>query len=159
MHHAEHTVTVDAPVDLVWEVLVDVEGYPAIFPPTQGVEILQSRPGQQIVRLDVEVNGEIVSWTSQRDIDAERRVIAYRQLETAPIVQHMAGDWRAFPFGPDRTQLVLTHDFAARVPPGGQLDLEQADRMLLAAVERNSTADIEAVKGEAERRVGVAVAS
>ena len=27
VHHAEHTVTVDAPVEVVWRVLVDVEGY------------------------------------------------------------------------------------------------------------------------------------
>ncbi|GGZ97211.1 aromatase/cyclase [Streptomyces echinoruber] len=162
-HHAEHTVTVEAPVDLVWGVLVDVEGYSRIFPPTREVHLLEESPTHQVARLHVDVGGEVQSWVSRRDIDPQRHVIAYRQLETAPIVERMGGEWRAFPLDAGRTQLVLTHDFAARQPvdgkAAGRFSLEEADAMLQAAVERNSVADLNAVKSEAERRADRAAAA
>jgi aromatase len=156
MRHAEHAVTVNAPLDDVWDILVDVEGYADIFPPTQAVAILEEGPGYQIAKLTVKVNDEINTWTSRRDLDAERRVIAYRQLNTAPIVGSMSGEWRAFFLDPNTTQLVLTHDYVAREPVNGavagRFTAEEADTLLHAAVERNSVADLEAVKREAERR-------
>ncbi|MEV2218168.1 aromatase/cyclase [Streptomyces sp. NPDC050997] len=155
-HHAEHTVTVDAPLNLVWDVLVDVKGYSRIFPPTREVNLLEESATHQVVRLHVDVGGEEQSWVSRRDIDPRQHVIAYSQLETAPIVGRMGGDWRAFPLGAGRTQLVLTHDFAAREPVDGKVagrfSFEEADAMLRAAVERNSVADLNAVKTEAEDR-------
>lgn len=155
MRHAEHTMTVDAPIDVVWRVLVDVEGYARIFPPTERVTILEAGDDFQVVRLVVSVNGELNTWVSRRDIDAELHVISYRQLETAPLVGSMSGQWRAFPFGTERTQLVLTHDFEVREPVdgmvAGRFPYAEADALLRAAVERNSTADLDAVKVESER--------
>ncbi|CAM4106978.1 aromatase/cyclase [Nocardia ninae] len=155
MHHTEHTVTVEAPVDVVWGVLADVEGYAKIFPPTQQVTILEESPTHQIARLVVEVSGANQSWVSRRDLDADRHVIAYQQLEKAPLMGHMGGEWRALPLDDDHTQLVLTHDFVAREPVDGKVagkyTYAEADEMLQAAVERNSVADLAAVKTEAER--------
>jgi aromatase len=156
MHHTEHTVTVAAPVDVVWNVLVDVEGYARIFPPTQDVTILEESPEHQIARLVVDVSGEIQSWVSRRDIDVRRHVISYRQLENAPLMGHMGGDWRALAIDEETTQLVLTHDFKPKDPVDGKVagrfSYQEADELIKAAVERNSVADLGAVKTESERR-------
>lgn len=157
MRHEEHTVTVAAPLDVVWQILLDVEGYGSIFPPTQHVDLLEFGDDYQIARLFVEVNGELNSWTSRRDIDHARHIIAYRQLETAPIVGSMGGEWRAFVLTRSLTQLVLTHDYEVRAAVDGKVarryDPAEAEQLLRAAVERNSVADLDAVKQEAERRV------
>ncbi|QEU89969.1 aromatase/cyclase [Streptomyces kanamyceticus] len=156
MRHTEHTVTVDAPVAAVWDVLVDVEGYARIFPPTQEAKIIEDSETHQIVRLVVDVNGETQSWVSRRDIDHDRHVIAYRQLELAPIIGHMGGEWRAYPLTDTRTQLVLTHDFKPKDPVDGKVagkfTYEEADELLCGGVERNSVDDLGAVKSEAEGR-------
>ncbi len=156
LRHTEHTVTVDAPVDVVWDVLVDVEGYARIFPPTREAKIIEDSETHQIVRLVVDVNGQMQSWVSRRDIDHERHVIAYRQLELAPLIGHMAGEWRAYPLTESRTQLVLTHDFKPKDPVDGKVagkfTYEEADELLQGGVERNSVDDLGAVKSEAERR-------
>ncbi|MEU3711098.1 SRPBCC family protein [Streptomyces catenulae] len=158
LRHTEHTVTVDAPVDVVWDVLVDVEGYARIFPPTQEAKIIESSETHQIVRLVVDVNGQIQSWVSRRDIDHERHVITYLQLELAPLIGHMGGEWRAYPLTENRTQLVLTHDFRPKDPVDGKVagkfTYEQADELLQGGVERNSVDDLGAVRSEAERRAG-----
>jgi hypothetical protein len=72
----------------------------------------------------------------------------------------MSGEWRCFPLGVSSTQLVLTHDFVVREPLNGSvagLPVEQAEEALNGAVERNSHADLAAVKAEAER-IGAAAA-
>lgn len=156
MFHTEHCVSIEAPVDTVYDVLADVEGYANLFPPTQSSTLLEQGPDYQVAQLVVNVSGQIQTWTSRRDLDATRKTIRYRQLETAPLVESMGGEWRCFPLGEDRTQLVITHDFAPRVAKDGLLlgkyTNEQAEEMVKAAVERNSVADLEAVKSEAERR-------
>lgn len=151
MYHTEHTVTVEADANIVYDVLADVEGYANLFPPTESVTMLEESDTHQIARLVVDVNGQTQSWVSRRDLDRERRTIAYCQLEKAPIVEHMGGEWRALPLDVNRTQLVLTHDFAAR-PTDSAPTQEQATTLLKAAVERNSHADLAAVRQEAERR-------
>jgi aromatase len=154
MFHTEHTVTVEAPADVVFAVLADIEGYANLFPPTQESTILEESETHQIARLVVDVSGQIQSWVTRRDIDRERRVIAYRQLENAPMIEFMGGEWRALPLDEKRTQLVITHDFAAR-PTEAVPSQEKATELLRAAVDRNSDADLDAVRKESERRAQV----
>jgi ribosome-associated toxin RatA of RatAB toxin-antitoxin module len=157
MFHTEHCITIDAPVQCVYDVLADVEGYAKLFPPTQSVTLLEEGPDYQIAELVVEVSGKIQSWTTRRDLDVAQGIIRYRQLKTAPLLDYMGGEWRCFAFKEEQTQLVITHDFAPRTAVDGlvlgQYTPEQAEEMVRGAVERNSTADLDAVKQEAERRV------
>jgi aromatase len=161
MFHTEHCITIDAPVRDVYDVLENVEGYAGLFPPTQSVTLLEQGTNHQginyqIAQLVVEVSGQIQTWTTRRDLDKALGIIRYRQLQTAPLVDYMGGEWRCFPFGEEQTQLVLTHDFAPRSSKDGlvlgQYTSEQVEQMLRGAVERNSAADLAAVKQEAERR-------
>jgi hypothetical protein len=104
--------------------------------------------------LVVDVGGRLQSWVTRRELDAPRALIRYRQIETAPLIGHMSGEWRCYPLGGSSTQLVLTHDFVVREPLNGRvagLPVEQAEEALSGAVERNSHADLAAVKAEAER--------
>ncbi|RAJ32105.1 ribosome-associated toxin RatA of RatAB toxin-antitoxin module [Kitasatospora sp. SolWspMP-SS2h] len=151
MYHTEHTVTVEASADVVYEVLADIGGYAKLFPPTEASVLLEESETHQIARLVVDVSGQRQSWVTRRDLDRARRTISYRQLDNAPMVEFMGGDWRALPLDEHRTQLVITHDFAAR-PTEQVPSREKATELLRAAVERNSHADLDAVRQESERR-------
>jgi aromatase len=157
LFHTEHCVTIDAPIELVYEVLADVVGYANLFPPTQEVVMLDEGPGYQIARLVVEVSGQMQTWTTRRDLDAEYRIIHYQQQETAPLMEAMGGEWRCFPLRAKQTQLVITHDFLPRAAVDGlvlgRFSPAEAEQMVCNAVEHNSVADLNAVKLEAERRV------
>ncbi|MEA2592827.1 MAG: aromatase [Actinomycetota bacterium] len=154
LHHTEHAISIEASVDRVYGILADLKGYERLFPPTQSVEILDEGSGYQVGRLVVDVGGRLQSWVTRRELDAQRALIRYRQIETAPLIGHMSGEWRCYPLGGSSTQLVLTHDFVVREPLNGRvagLPVEQAEEALSGAVERNSHADLAAVKAEAER--------
>ncbi len=157
MFHTEHCITIDAPIQHVYDVLADVEGYANLFPPTQSVTMLEEGPNYQIAKLVVEVSGQIQSWTTRRDLDTDHKIIRYQQLQTAPLMEHMGGEWRCFTLKEKQTQLVITHDFAVRRAVDGlvlsKYTPEQAEKMVRGAVEHNSAADLDAVKQEAERRM------
>ncbi|MET8745887.1 aromatase/cyclase [Streptomyces sp. NPDC004728] len=155
LFHTEHTMTVEAHADVVYAVLADIEGYARLFPPTESSTLLEETDTHQIARLVVDVSGQLQSWVTRRDLDRERRTIAYRQLENAPMIEFMGGEWRALPLGENRTQLVITHDFAARSTDAVPSQ-EKASALLEAAVDRNSHADLDAVRKEAERRAQAA---
>lgn len=156
MFHTEHCVTVDASIEQVYEVLADVEGYANLFPPTQSVTMIEQGPDYQIAKLVVEVSGQLQSWTTRRDLDAKHKIIHYQQLETAPLMDAMGGEWRCFSLRGEQTQLVITHDFAPRSPVDGMVlgrfTPEEVEKLVCGAVEHNSVADLNAVKEEAERR-------
>jgi len=154
LQHTEHAISIEASVDRVYGILADLKGYERLFPPTQSVEILDEGSGYQVGRLVVDVGGRLQSWVTRRELDAQRALIRYRQIETAPLIGHMSGEWRCFPLGVSSTQLVLTHDFVVREPLNGSvagLPVKQAEDALNGAVERNSHVDLAAVKAEAER--------
>ncbi|WP_167542485.1 SRPBCC family protein [Streptomyces himastatinicus] len=159
MHHVEDTVTVAAPVDTVWNVLHDVRSHDRVFGPIHEVVVLESSASHQLVQLTVEVNtGVVHTWVTRRDIDSEARVIAFRQVrDLAPLVSHMGGEWRAFPLGPDRTQLVLTQDYAAREAVNGlvaeKFTPEETEKVLHGVAQRNAVTELESVKAECESRV------
>lgn len=156
MFHTEHCVTIDAPVQVVYDVLADVEGYANLFPPTQAVTMIEQGHDYQIAKLVVNVGGALQSWTTRRDLDTRYHIIRYHQLQTAPLMEAMGGEWRCFPLRGEQTQLVITHDFAPRTAVDGlilgQFTSEQAEKMVREAVEHNSVADLSAVKQESERR-------
>jgi acyl carrier protein len=154
LQHTEHAISIEASVDRVYGILADLKGYERLFPPTQSVEILDEGSGYQVGRLVVDVGGRLQSWVTRRELDAQQALIRYHQIETAPLIGHMSGEWRCYPLGASSTQLVLTHDFVVREPLNGRvagLPVEQAEEALSGAVERNSHADLAAVKAEAER--------
>ncbi|RCV50087.1 SRPBCC family protein [Marinitenerispora sediminis] len=154
--HTEHATTIDAPVETVWEVVCDVEGYARLFPATLESEIVEEGADYQVVRRVVDVGGQVQAWVSRREIDAANRVVAYHQIDRAPLVDHMGGEWRVYPLRGGRTQLVVTHDYVIRAPEdgliAGKFTEEEAAELLRTGIERSGVEDLAAMRGEAERR-------
>ncbi|MGC0421785.1 SRPBCC family protein [Embleya sp. AB8] len=155
MHHLEHAVTINAPIADVWQILLDVEGWVRLFPLTSAARITESSPTHQIVAITGDIGGQSQSWVSRRDIDEARRVIGYHQVETAPLMGRMGGEWRAVSTSATTTELTITHDFepadsagglVADVPGGRDLD-----GLLNRALDHLGSAHLVAIKAEAER--------
>jgi len=155
-HVTEHTITVAAPPDAVYALVADVSSWPQVFGPTVHVEVLEEntadtagaadapRTGEQLLRIWAMANEQVRTWTSRRTLDPQARVITFRQVVSAAPVASMGGTWRIEEVDDGTTRVVLLHDYRAVD------DDPEAERLIERAVDRNSVAELAALKTAAE---------
>jgi aromatase len=142
--HVEHQIKVLAPADSVYELIVDVTHWPRVFPPTVYIEHEQLSESEERIRLWATANGAVKTWTSRRRLDAGARRVEFRQEISQPPVAAMGGTWIVEPIAVGECAVRLLHDY--RAVEGTAENLEWIDR----AVDRNSTAELGALKSTAE---------
>jgi aromatase len=141
-----HTATAEAPVETLYALLAHARLWPAVFQPTVFVELLEvpgaetarTSPGALVERFRIwaSVNGKVVSWSSRRELDEARRVIAFRQEHSTPPIASMSGTWRIEPAGGGLSRVELVHEFST-------IDSSPESHGWIAqALERNSTAEL-----------------
>jgi aromatase len=94
--HTDNSVQIDAPLEFVWERMMDVEGWPSLFSEYAKAEVIE-RDGDRIVfRLtthpDPEYDGRVWSWTSERIADPATHSSKSRRIETGPF-EYMNIEW------------------------------------------------------------------
>ncbi|MFC9975256.1 aromatase/cyclase [Spirillospora sp. NPDC127200] len=146
IHQTEHRITVSAPAREVYDLIADVTRWPRIFPPTVHAEQLRLHGRQETIRLWATANGQVRTWTSRRRLDPDGLRVAFRQEAAPPPAASMGGQWIIEPLPGGAGSLVrLTHDFAALG------DDPEGVEWISQAVDRNSEAELAALKGAAER--------
>ncbi|MFI6736347.1 aromatase/cyclase [Nonomuraea sp. NPDC050451] len=141
-HHAVHEITVAAPASRVYELVADVAAWPAVFPPTVHAEVVGRDGQEERIRIWATANGEVKKWTSRRRLDPEALRIHFRQEVSQHPVAAMGGTWVIRPVGDGLTAITLEHDYQA-VSDAHVAWIEEA-------VDRNSQAELSALKGRAE---------
>ncbi|MBW1602495.1 aromatase/cyclase [Streptomyces sp. JJ66] len=144
-HTTRHTVTVWAPPRTVFGLLADVANWPHVFGPTVHSEMLQDDGRDQLLRLWAFAGGQVRTWTSRRELDPAAGRIVFRQTVPAAPVAAMGGEWLVEAHADGGSRVTLLHDFRA-------VDDDPAAVTLIGeAVERNSRAELAALKGVAEQ--------
>ncbi|MFJ1595015.1 aromatase/cyclase [Kitasatospora albolonga] len=144
----EHTVTVAADPAVVYGLIADVSAWPQVFTPTVHVEVLGEAPpggGEQHLRIWAIANEQVRTWTSRRVLDPAARTISFRQTVSAHPVASMGGEWRVEPLEDGASRVVLLHDYRAVD------DDPAAEELIGQAVDRNSRAELTALKNAAEQ--------
>ncbi|MBP2702961.1 aromatase/cyclase [Microbispora sp. RL4-1S] len=136
-HETEHQITLPADPRAVYAVLADASGWPAVFPPTVHVAVIERGGGSERLRIWATANGRPKTWTSRRELDPEGLRIRFRQEVPAHPVAAMGGEWIVEPVG-GGTRVRLRHDFSAVDEAG--LDF------VAKAVDRNSEAELAALR-------------
>ncbi|MFB7274548.1 aromatase/cyclase [Streptomyces sp. NPDC056244] len=148
-HATEHSITVAAPQAVVYGLIADVAGWPAVFGPTVHVDVLEEadpeRGGEQLLRIWATANGQVRAWTSRRVLDPAARTVLFRQTVPAAPVASMGGEWRVESAGDGTSRVVLLHDYRAVD------DDPAAEELIARAVDRNSLAELAALKEAAEQ--------
>jgi aromatase len=146
--HTRHEVTIEAPTDVVYDIVADVRRWPYTFPPTIHAERTELAGRDERIRIWALANGEAKSWHSRRVLDPDRRRVSFRQEVSTPPVAAMSGEWILRPLDGHRTHVTLTHDYrAVDDDPAG---LDWIDR----AVDRNSTSELAALAAAAAAPAG-----
>ena len=146
----EHEIAIEASAEQVYRMLAEVENWPLIFPPTVFVDYVTRGGDNERIRIWATANGEAKNWTSRRILEPTAGRIMFRQETPAPPVAAMGGAWIISPHTDTTSHVRLLHDYRAidDLPEG----LEWIDR----AVDRNSRAELAALKRNVELATGMA---
>lgn len=144
-HHTSHTVAVQAPPEAVYAIVADVARWPLRFAPNVHVEHLERTATTERLQIWATANGEVRTWISRRELDPDARRVTFRQEVPSSPVAFMRGEWIITPAAGGTSHLELTHDF-------GAVDDDPAGvEWITRATDRNSAAELDAVRALAER--------
>ncbi|QKW21665.1 SRPBCC family protein [Kitasatospora sp. NA04385] len=139
-----HSTAVDAPAETVYRIVADVTTWPQYFAPNVHVEHLEQTAGSERIRIWATANGEVKSWVSRRELDAENLKVTFRQEVSQAPVASMGGTWLVTPVDEGHSLLELHHDFTAVD------DLPENVAWINAALDRNSESELAGIRQIAE---------
>ena len=144
--HTDNSIDIDAPLEFVWERMIDVENWPNLFTEYAGAEILK-RDGDRIeFRLttypDPEHDGQVWSWVSERTMDPAAHTTKSRRIETGPF-EYMNIEW-FFEEVDGGTRMRWVQDFSMK--PGAPANDEDAEDYM----NRNTKVQMDAIKERLE---------
>lgn len=90
----DNSIVINAPLEMVWTITNDVEGWPGLFTEYAQAEILERQGNTVIFRLSMhpDENGKIWSWVSERTTDPVTHLVRARRVETGPF-EFMNIEW------------------------------------------------------------------
>jgi aromatase len=143
--HTENSITVDAPLDLVWDITNDIENWPRLFTEYSSLEVLSREGDTTAFRLTMypDDNGKVWSWVSERTVDRANRTVRARRVETGPFA-HMNILWEYTEL-PGGTQMRWTQDFAMK--PDAPVD----DEWMTDNINRNSRTQMALIRDRIEQ--------
>jgi polyketide cyclase/dehydrase/lipid transport protein len=143
-----HTIRVPAPPKRVFQLLAHIEGWPELFESLAAVERLGFEGTGERVRFWQNVDGQLRSWTSVRELNPRRMQVRFRQLELPAPLASMGEQWVVTPKGAGSV-VVLDHYYRV---VGDQADALYVERDL----DATSTAMLAGLRHHAEFDGGVA---
>lgn len=144
IHRTEHTLTVAAPVQVLYDLVADVTLWPAVFGPSVHVRHLERTARGEVFEIWAQVNGAVTNWTSRRSLDPGRHYVGFRQQRPFAPLTSMGGGWLFRPLPDGRTEVALRHRFSVAG------DAPEAVRRVLDALDRNSAEELAALARIAE---------
>ncbi len=148
--HTDNEVVINAPLDVVWEKMNDVENWPDLFSEYAKAEVLKREGNTMRFRLtthpDPEYDGQVWTWVSERTVDPETHSVKAYRIETGPF-DHMNIEWYFEPVD-EGTKMRWVQDFSMK--PTAPADDEQAQEY----INRNTREQMNVIKERLEGTVG-----
>lgn len=103
-----------APIEKVWELVRDVEGYPQRMETVRDIEVLESGENWKLVAWEAELKGSILKWVEREEQDPEAYRLSYRQVDGD--LERFDGYWQLTSQGSEVTEAVLVVHFDIGIP-------------------------------------------
>jgi aromatase len=148
--HTDNTVTISAPLEFVWERMMDIESWPQLFTEYAKAEIVESDGQRLVFRLtthpDPDYDGQVWSWTSERVADPASHSSKSRRIETGPF-KYMNIEWY-FEEVAGGTRMQWVQDFSMK--PEAPADDEHAEQYM----NKNTKEQMRVIKERLEAQAG-----
>ncbi|MEU8461037.1 SRPBCC family protein [Streptomyces sp. NPDC029003] len=144
--HTDNEITVNAPVDVVWDVTNDLPNWPELFSEYASIEILEKAGNTTRFRLAMhpDENGVVWSWVSERTLDRDGLTVKARRVETGPFA-HMDIHWEYGEAPGGGTRMRWVQDFAMK--PEAPID----DAGMTERINQNSRIQMELIRDKIEQ--------
>lgn len=128
--HTDNAVTISAPLEFVWERMMDIESWPDLFSEYAKAEVLEQDGNTVQFRLtthpDPDYDGQVWSWVSERVAEPEKHASKSRRIETGPF-EFMNIEWY-FEDADGGTLMRWVQDFSMK--PDAPSNDEQAEQYM-----------------------------
>jgi aromatase len=144
--HTENEIIIAAPLDLVWEITNDLDGWPELFSEYASVEV-QHREGNRVrfrLTMHPDGNGTVWSWVSEREADPRTHTVRAHRVETGPF-EYMRIVWTYHEVD-GGTRMHWVQDFAMK--PDAPVD----DEWMTKNINKNSKIQLALIKDKIEQR-------
>jgi aromatase len=144
--HTDNAVEINAPLEFVWDRMMDIESWPDLFSEYAKAEVVEREGDRVVFRLtthpDPEYDGQVWSWTSERIADPAGHSSKSRRIETGPF-EYMSIEWY-FEEANGGTKMRWVQDFSMK--PEAPANDEQAEQ----AMNKNTKEQMQVIKGRLE---------
>jgi len=112
VHRRQHSLVIDAPPEVLYDLVADVTRWPVLFEPTVRVELIEKSTTSERFELSALVNDELATWRSRRTFDRGGLLIRFAQERSTPPMTAMSGDWSFISTVAGKTEVVLRHEYS-----------------------------------------------
>jgi aromatase len=148
--HTDNAVEISAPLEQVWERMMDIESWPELFSEYAKAEVIERDGDRVVFRLtthpDPDYDGQVWSWTSERIADPASHRSKSRRIETGPF-EYMNIEW-SFEEIDGGTRMRWVQDFSMK--PEAPSDDEQAEEYM----NKNTKIQMGVIKERLEAQLG-----
>ena len=126
--HTDNSIVIDAPLELVWKMMNDVENWPNLYTEYAETEIL-NREGDTIqfrITMHPDADNKVWSWVSERTADPTTHTTRSHRIETGPF-EYMNIGWFFEPVN-GSTHMRWVQDFAMK--PAAPANDEQMEEYI-----------------------------
>ena len=113
MGYVERNILINGPIEAVYELAKDMEGYPDFMPDVESVKVVSREGNTTITEWETSVDGTPILWTERDVFDDRDFTIAYQLIEGD--LDKFEGLWRFHP-REEGTEVVLTVDYDFGIP-------------------------------------------
>jgi coenzyme Q-binding protein COQ10 len=139
----EASTVIRAPLDRVYALAKDVEGFPRFMPDLESVKVVERTPDGTVTEWVGRVQGRRIRWVEEDRWDDSRHLCVFRQ-RSGDFTRY-EGEWR-FDGTPEGTRTSMRVEFELDIPLAGPL-LSNLVRFLM---RKNCESMLAALKGQLE---------
>lgn len=146
-----HSVTVDAPADVVFDLIADVEQHRRIFPSVLHTAYLEREAaGDRVERWSwIRPLDAVRTWRARRELDRAAKLITFVHEDPEAPLTAASGAWSFKALSDGSTEVELRHEYTLHGPASGG---DQA----VALLDRGAAAQLEQLKAFVEAREDIA---
>ena len=113
MGYVERNIVIGGPVEAVYELAKDMEGYPDFMPDVESVTVVSREGNTTITEWETSVDGTPILWTEKDVFDDKTHIITYQLIEGD--LEKFEGKW-SFQSKDGGTEVTLTVDYDFGIP-------------------------------------------